>query len=121
MCLKIDKIVKYLLLFTIFMMPQGASVLTFSVAGWSVTSFRLSLLLALSVLLSLCRESVFVSQGSSNYSIRFYFVWVMYALLSLLWVVDTTNWVRQYVYVVTGVLIAILALNYLKDEDDIYI
>ena len=91
MLLDVDKTVKYLLLFAIFMMPQGASVFTFNLGGWSLTSFRFALMLVMFLmLLSAFRNNGLPLLNAGNkYSISFYICWVFYAVLSLLWVVDS--------------------------------
>lgn len=117
-----EKLCKYLLFFGIFMTPQGASVASFQIGGWSVTSFRLAYFLIL-MLMSYCvfirNGSIKISNKKNVYSVQFLFVWVGYALLTAGWMVEPVNWVRQLTYVVTGLFGTIFCVNFLKSKEDV--
>lgn len=118
---EVDGIIRKLLYFSFFMMPQGAALGTFSVGGWSVTSFRLAyLMIVFLFLLSAVQEKkIQLAKQNNAYSVKFLAFWVIYALFTILWVQDMANWVRQLTYVITGFLGAVFCVNAIRDKKDV--
>lgn len=118
---RIDGIIEKLLFFSFFMMPQGAALGTFSVGGWSVTSFRLAyiVILLLFVLKKTLGSKIVFYYRKNAYSVKFLCFWIFWGLCTILWVQDMSNWVRQLTYVVTGFFGAIFCVNVLRNKEDV--
>lgn len=115
------KILVYISIIT--SMIGSASVFAIDAGIFQLSLFRVSiLLLFLYIIIKMLIKDKKIrlnNQKSNSYSIKFMFIWIIYAFFSLAWVKDYNAWMRTLFFLFIGLLSYIIISKYLKSKFDI--
>lgn len=99
-----DRIIRVLIYLCIFFSTFNASFLAINFLGFNISIFRILLIIALPIILLKLRKELFsISKKVLPYFI-FMFIWVVYALISYLWIYDSFEWFQTIYFLWLGVL-----------------
>jgi len=115
------KILVYISIIT--SMIGSASVFAIDAGIFQLSLFRVSiLLLFLYIIIKMLIKDKKIrlnNQKFNSYSIKFMFIWIIYAFFSLAWVKDYNAWMRTLFFLFIGLLSYIIISKYLKSKFDI--
>ena len=104
-------------------MIGSANVLSIDLSIVQLSIFRLSIIL---ILLSMIVRDLLVHNTIkinkkilNNYSIKFMFIWFMYALFSLAWVEDYNAWIKASIFLGIGLITCIILSQYINSTCDL--
>lgn len=116
------KLMRKLMFIAVLFSAIAPKILSISTGMFQLSVFRAIILIA-PILLSLIKiannTNVKVANKNNRYSVYFMFIWVIYAILSVIWVHDIKMWVRGVFFLVIGLLSIIMFLNSFSSKDDI--
>jgi teichuronic acid biosynthesis protein TuaE len=101
----------------------GASVISIDMGVFQLSLFRgsillISLIMILNLLLK--NKKIHLNMKKANsYSIKFMFVWFIYAFFTLAWAKDYIGWIKALFFIGLGVLCIIIYSKYIKSNEDI--
>ena len=117
--IKLDELIKVLILFAIFVSPIGAQAFCISTPVGEISLFRGSLVLA--ALLYVLGEKGKISLAfpqSVNAGIRFSVILLAYSLLSFFWALNVKDWFRNVFFVVMAFIVTIMiTISFNEDRD----
>jgi teichuronic acid biosynthesis protein TuaE len=98
----------------------AAQVFAIDMGFFQLSIFRISLLLltllfAAYYLVSTNKLKV-IANTENRFFLRFYFIWFLYAIISVAWVMDYQSWFRSVYFIGTGFLCVLLLPHFLKDK-----
>lgn len=93
-----------LLYLATFFVPLGAKILSLSVGPFQLSLFRLCIILAIifHCIKSNGRLKLF-RMGSTGYTLTFMTLWIIYAVISILWAKDTAAWLKNIYFLCIGI------------------
>jgi teichuronic acid biosynthesis protein TuaE len=104
-------------------MIGSASILAIDLGVIQLSLFRVSILLLLlymTIKILIMDKKIRINNISANgYSIKFMFIWVVYAFFSLGWVKDYNSWIRAMFFLCTGLVVYIIYSIYLISKYDV--
>lgn len=113
---------KYLLYFAIFVSPMGAQAFSIATEIGSISLFRASIFLAVIAVIVKSmrfRKDIAYYNARSKYSVLFMTIWLLYAMISIVWAKDFGNWAKYLFFIVCGWICIILCQNFLKTKADV--
>lgn len=110
---------KRLLYFAIFVSPLGAGVIGIPIGGVQMSLFRMTIIIALLVLVIQNKGKIVICSPSNRYSAVFMLAWLGYALLSFFWSINYGNWIKAVFFIFVGVTSMILFNNSFSTKEDI--
>lgn len=99
-----DRILRILIYLCIFFSTFNASFLAINLFGFSISLFRILLILTLPIVLLKIRKEIFSLNKKVLPYFIFMFVWFCYALVSYLWIYDTFEWFQTLYFLWLGLL-----------------
>lgn len=115
---------KKILYFAIFTALFGAQIFNFSVGPFQMSLFRMAIIVALILFIGQGiwgnQTAILIPAGKNHYSIQFFLIWFLYAIISLAWAHDANNWFRNVYFLGIGVFTTVLFSNYFTEEDIIF-
>lgn len=114
-------LIKKILLLAVLSSPLGAATVAIHtpIGGFSI--FRVAILLALVLDLALNSGKVRTRYyGENSYSIRFMGILFAYAIISGIWAVSKSDWVRNIFFLFIALLSTLLFESYMSDEEDFF-
>lgn len=113
---KPDRSIRYIIYPMVFMSAFGEAILSFSVAGFQLSLFRVLVLLSFVAFIFRAEKAIIIPRTRSRYSIVFYIAWLMYAIVSFLWALNALAWIKAVFFIATGLMISLAANSYLINE-----
>ena len=113
---------KKMLLFAIFTVPFGAQIFSVDIGGVKMSLFRMTIIFTLFAFLctnARGKRKFIIFNDNTKYSVLFMLIWFAYAIFSIFWCADLSNYIRVLFFLFIGVISIILLLNYFKTTDDI--
>lgn len=112
---------RFILNTMVFVCPMGAKAMTINVGIGQLSIFRIMVVVAVlgGILCGLKGERIVYERKGNAYSTRFMFVWFAYAVLSLIWMNDYDEGVKNLYFLLIGVIVVFLLLNYYVDKRSI--
>lgn len=103
-----------LLYLAAFFVPLGAKILSVSVGPFKLSPFRLCIILAI---MCHCMKGgvnlkLTYRKNSTGYALAFMTLWIVYAVISLLWARDTAAWFKNVYFLCIGVASIALFCHY---------
>lgn len=105
-----------LILFMLFS-TFGSSVLSIPFFGFQLTIFRITLILLLLILLINKKGNIKIIKKDLKFDFLPYFL--LYSLITLIWVKDVMLWVKYEIYILIAFLILIIVDNFVNDKKTI--
>ena len=106
---------KLLLYLMVFVAPMGANAFSFEFGGVMVSPFRLLFVLAILCTVALCalrKKSFVIYTRPTRYSVSFMLIWLLAAILSVIWAIDVENFVKVIFFLFIGAFLNLLLLNH---------
>jgi len=103
-----------LLYLAIFFSPMGAKALSFPIGGVKMSMFRLLIILSLLLLVGeklQKRNKLLVAKSDNKYSACFMYLWLLYAVITVIWAKDFSNWVRNIFFLSVAVFCIVLFID----------
>ena len=104
---------KLLLYLMVFVAPMGANAFSFELGGVMVSPFRLLFVLAILCTVALCalrKKSFVIYTRPTRYSVSFMLIWLLAAILSVIWAIDVENFVKVIFFLFIGAFLNLLLL-----------
>ena len=108
-----------LLYLAIFFAPMGAKALSFSIGGVKMSLFRLLIILSIMLLAANClrtHKGVKIARPNNRYSVKFIAIWFLYAVITVVWSRDISNWFRNLFFLLIGLCCIILFINHFDTD-----
>lgn len=120
---RIEKTIRYLAFFIIFLSSFGAQLFYFDSQYGKVSLYRLLVLLFfLIVFYAIGSKRVkIIYNKQAQFSIFFLCIWLAWSYFTVLWCVDVHGWLKNSYYTTTGILLCLLLPAVLKNKSHIMI
>lgn len=109
------RIILILIYLAVFFAPIGATGVSLHTPIGEISLFRLFLFFATFIAFLDCFFSgrkIVLCNKNTRYSVMFFCVWIIYALVTVLWVRDIKNYFKIMFFLITGFLCIVLISNY---------
>lgn len=111
---------RYFLLFAVFMSPVGAEFFAITIPGLgNLSIYRISILMMLVWMMLKKWHKVTIYDKSIKYSVDFMLLWLLYAIITVVWARDLNDWFRNVFFLFIAVVFLLLAINYITTVRDI--
>lgn len=101
----------------------GTTVFSIDLGFFQLSLFRIIILFILYIMLIqvILRDGkiALATQNENRYSLTFFLVWVMYAIVTLAWVKDYNSWVRTVYFLALGLICIIVYSKFFKTTENI--
>ena len=109
-----------LLYLAIFFSPMGAKALSFPVGGVKMSMFRLLIILSLLLLIGGVhqdRRGPLIAKRGNLYSTLFMYIWLFYAMITVIWAKDRSDWIRNIFFLLVAVFCIVLFINRFNNKE----
>ena len=115
-----NRFIKKLLLFTVFLSPLGANEFSFHTSIGSFSLFRIFLLLACFLEVVNDRGKMRISfEENTSKSIRFLWYLLLYALFSGIWSISYSDWIHNMFFIIIAFLSTVLLVYHFSSREDL--
>lgn len=102
--------IKWLAYIAILVCPMGAKILSLSLGYGKISPFRLILLLSVLALV-VAKPLIRIYSKDNQYSVIFMYIWLLYAFLSVFWVIDLGAWEKAIFFISVGIVTSVVFIN----------
>lgn len=113
---------RILIYFAIFISPVGAQAFSMDLGGVQMSLFRISIILTLILLfISKARRGakLRIYTAHNRYSVMFMLIWVLYAVITILWAKDISGWIRNLYFLIVAFLVILVFVNCFENKKHI--
>ncbi len=112
-----EKIVRIFIYICLFLSTFNIPILTINMLNFQVSLFRIFIAITIPLALIFKRDELFKINNSFKYYILFMFVWFLYAIISLLWVMNKYEWFQTVYFISLGLLSLYVFSKYIINKN----
>lgn len=98
--------------------PMGAHFGSFSIGPFQMTPFRATILLVFFCLIFFKVKGDMLQLAKNRnqvYAVSFHFVWLLYAVFTIIWVIDTLSWFKSIYFLALGLIGILITVNLISN------